>query len=649
MSLADEWDALPTKSAPATKPLSAADEWASIPSSSTPVHRYTSADIPDDSGRIIPQPQSSPEPSLMDKIRAGVEATGGTLSSVATSLVAMPYGVAKDIYERTFGEGKPGVSQADKYASEVMQYAPGQPKTALAQEYQGKIGEALSSLPPVLPEIPPVSASTQMAAQFARAKLGTEGAEAVKSIPAKMNFGANSVGAGQAPMTAVAKAHNASPELVSEIAKHESQGTLNPVIAQRHLDADSLPTVTDEYGNPIKIQLSKGEVTQDPDILSQEKNARSANPDLTARYNNNGKALPLVLDKFREQAAPDIYFKNTPEEGQFYIDKLSAIHDQLKNEISQNYKDYFDAKGGAVPMNGKDFVNSAKQALESQDRADFVPPEVQKLLDKYGQDDSDFTYGKFENLRTILGEQQRKFARSGDGTSEGAVNIIRNQLENIPIPEDNMAVKELADKARQSARFEKQLQETTPAYKAVAQGSARPDDFTSKYITGNTKTAGKNELQNFLNLFPDDNEMHQALAYSTLNDIKNQSINPKGALSSDKLGKSIAQGYSTGKHEMLLPMPILDGLNKLNSTAQLIQGAPAGHYIQGNPNVAASIGEAIRSGLAKGTELTGNTIGLGYVPIGTGIVQAFKNKAASKAAGESLKAGAGLDYQPKSQ
>lgn len=647
MSLADEWDAIPVKAQPATSTKSApvADEWESLPSSPATRSKYTSSDIPG----VLPEPTPQPEPSLTDKIRAGVEAAGGTLSSVATSLVAMPYGVARDIYERTMGNAKPGVSQAEKYATPVLEAAPLQPKTELGKEYQGKIGEVMSSIPAVLPEMAPAGAAAQLTSQFAKAKLAKAGSQVAQETLSKTGFRPNTVGAAEAPMTAVAQAHNASPELMSEIASHESKGTLNPVIAQRHLDADSLPSVTDEYGNQIKVQLTKGDVTQDPDILSQEKNARASDQGLTTRYNNNAKALPLILDKFRDQVAPDIFFKNTPEEGQFYIDKLNSVHDQLKSEISQNYKDYFDAKGGAVPMNGKDFVTSAKQALEAQDRTDFVPPEVQKLLDKYEKDGSDFTYGKFENLRTILGEQQRKFARSGDGTSESAVNIIRNQLENLPIPEDNMAIKQLADKARASARFEKQLQENTPAYKAVAQGDARPDDFTSKFITGNTKTAGKNEMQNFLNLFPDDNELHQALAFSTLNDIKNQSVNVKGQLSSAKLGKAIAQGYSTGKHEMLLPVPVLDGLNKLNSTAQLIQGSPAGHYIQGNPNISAAIGESIRSGIAKAAETGGNIAGLGVIPIGTGIVQAFRTKAAQKAVGESLKPGAGLDYKPRSQ
>ena len=96
------------------------------------------------------------EPSLYDKAVGGAEATLGTIGGLATGLVAAPYGVARDIYERTFGDGKAGVSEADKYAAQVMENAPLQPKTELGKEYGTKVGEAMASIPAFIPHVPGV-------------------------------------------------------------------------------------------------------------------------------------------------------------------------------------------------------------------------------------------------------------------------------------------------------------------------------------------------------------------------------------------------------------------------------------------------------------------------------------------------------------
>ena len=99
------------------------------------------------------QPTQQPEPSWKDKARAGIEAAGGMIAGSITAIPSMVYGVGRDIYGRTIGDQKGGVSEAGKYAEQAMQQTPFLPKTELGQEYLGKATEALSVIPPVVPEL----------------------------------------------------------------------------------------------------------------------------------------------------------------------------------------------------------------------------------------------------------------------------------------------------------------------------------------------------------------------------------------------------------------------------------------------------------------------------------------------------------------
>ena len=129
--------------------------------SSVPVPQsFTPSDIPGS----VPQPSPTPDPGILEKAGAATSALGGTALAALTGIVAMPYGVAKDVYMRTTGQAPAGVSRAEDYSNEVMKHAPLQPQTPLGRDYQQKIGDVLSSLPAVMPEAAGVSAAAKEAA-----------------------------------------------------------------------------------------------------------------------------------------------------------------------------------------------------------------------------------------------------------------------------------------------------------------------------------------------------------------------------------------------------------------------------------------------------------------------------------------------------
>ena len=112
-----------------------------------------------------PAQPPAPEPSWSEKLNAGVQAVGGTLAGLATGLVAAPYGVAKDIYQRTVGNAPAGVSHAEDYAGEVMNNPITnslQPSTSLGKDYQETINKTLADIPAIIPGESEIAAAAQM-------------------------------------------------------------------------------------------------------------------------------------------------------------------------------------------------------------------------------------------------------------------------------------------------------------------------------------------------------------------------------------------------------------------------------------------------------------------------------------------------------
>jgi len=575
--------------------------------------------------------QNPQEDTWRDKIRGGIEAGGGLMTTLVASVPGIPYGVLNAVQKKIFQPGQ--TSTEDEIIKGIGAFTPSalMPHSHLGQKYLEDIGTALQGIPVMGAEGAAIGSGSKLMAQFARAKAETAlGGKEPLTIT---------------PLTIASKANNTTPELHAEIVKHETQGTINPVVAQRHIDADALPTVLDENGRELKVRLTKGMATQDSKILSDEKNVRSAADPVRQVMDDNGKAMPLVLDKLRSQVAPDINFRNAPEEGQFYIDRLNQVRDKLQARTREDYQALHDAAESSglteTPLDAEQFSSMlqdrfGKLGLFHED----LPPSVNMRVQKIASGELPLTFKSFEQLRTILGREQRKAAaNTGEGSASAAhaIGEVRDVLENLPLTKEAQVLKPLADKARASAKLDFDLQNRSPAYKAVVNETAIPDNFVDKYILGTNKnTASQQHIKNLIAMFPDDNEFNQALAYSALNDIKNQSVNAKGLLSSAKLDKSIKLNEDSGKHELLLPVPIRDGLDKLNKTAQLVQGAPAGAYIQTNPNLAATLSHYINSGAYK----MASSIPLVGEPIAN-LKQAFQAK---KFSTESTKPGAGLDY-----
>ena len=110
-----------------------------------------------------------------------------------------------------------------------------------------------------------------------------------------------------------------SPELANDLKlqfKNKDYHLLNENALNAHIEADSLP---------IPIRLTEGQATGDAALISEERNARRANPQTVARLNEQNKLLKDNAFLIKEQVAPDINTVNHVADANEIINSVNKI------------------------------------------------------------------------------------------------------------------------------------------------------------------------------------------------------------------------------------------------------------------------------------------------------------------------------------
>jgi hypothetical protein len=138
-----------------------------------------------------------------------------------------------------------------------------------------------------------------------------------------------------------------------------------------------------------------------------------------------------------------------------------------------------------------------------EDKLATIKKDIDGLI-KNGQ----MTFDDFENLRSNLADEMRT---NQSGSARAAAHIIREQLENMPFPENMQHLKPLADKARSLYKERMETIKNNPAYKAAVKEADTMEEaesgltalnaakFHDKYVTNATPEAARRmieELQN---------------------------------------------------------------------------------------------------------------------------------------------------------
>ena len=428
--------------------------------------------------------------------------------------------------------------------------------------------------------------------------------------------GAAAAGADAELQAAIAQA---SPELAAELRTlkpHEA----NMAAINRQLEADSLP---------VPVKMTRGQATQDVNLLSDEMNQRGKNPEYANRFSEQNTALKENFDAIRDKAAPDVYGTNHLESADTIIGSYKTLDDARVKDINAKYKALKDAAGGDFPIDGQAFAHNAYRALSKELKSDFVPAPIEKQLAKFASGEK-MTYEQFEAMRTNLAAEMRKAERSGDGNAKAASSIVRQSLEDLPLTGDAAMLKPLADDARSAAKARFDILKKDPAYDAAVNDVA-PDKFINKYIIG----GNKRDLETLVNQLGGGSEGHQAVSAATINWLKDKSISSGNF---NQASYNSALKHIEPKLNQLVDAETAQNLRKLGNVATYTQAQPRGSYVNNSNTFVAGAKELAKTGLEKTANVV---IGAGIVPVGTMVRESAQRRALKKETSQALKPGAG--------
>ena len=568
----------------------------------------------------------------------GIVGAGETAAQVVSGGLAYPVSAAGGLVGAlTSGKygTQQGVQAGQNVARKIQEQMIYQPRTQSGQEMTAALGKAFeaSKLPPVgVPELAGMAPLVEPATQQVKAKLSqipaqyrAAMAEITPAQQMQQQFqakgGMRSGGAAAVPAAAELDAAiaKASPQLAAEL-KTIKPEEANMAAINRHLEADSLP---------VPVPLTKGQATQNVNLLSDEMNMRGKNPELATRFNEQNHALKENFSAIRDKAAPDVFGTNHIENAESIIGSYKALDDLRTKDIGAKYKALRDAAGGDFPINGKAFADNAFNALAKELKSDFVPAPIEKQLHKFAAGEK-MTYEQFEAMRTNLAAEMRKAERSGDGNAKAAASIVRQSLEDLPLTGDAAALKPLADEARNAAKARFDMLKRDPAYDAAVSDVA-PDKFINKYvINGN-----KRDIETLVNQLGGGSEGHQAVSAAVINWLQDKSIS-SGNFNQASYNRALKQ--IEPKLNYLVDPETANNLRTLGKVGEYTQAQPKGSYVNQSNTFVAGAKELAATGLEKSANAM---LGAGLVPVGSMVRESVQKRAAKKQVEQSLKPGAG--------
>lgn len=417
-----------------------------------------------------------------------------------------------------------------------------------------------------------------------------------------------------------------SPDLQQGVrnAVQKTGGAVPPETLARHIEADSLP---------VKMQLTEGQATQDPQTISQEMNTRGRTPEMVARLNQQNQQLIDNVRELRDRVGPDVFTTNPVDHGdtliKTYVDKGEAAD----AETSAAYKELRDANGGQFPVDVKQLYGNAAGALHQELLFEHAPKQLAQLeqLAKSGE----MNFEQFEAMRTTLARTMRS---SSDANEVAAAGVIRGEMEKLPLQGEAAALKPLADKARGLAKAQFAAVEADPAYKAALSGKIPADRFVQKFITGPTATRDGVALMR-------ENLSHDPVATQTMGvaalDHLRQSagIDPMGNGNFGQASFNKALVALDPKLQSLIDPKTAEHLGTLGNVARYTQIQPRGSFVNNSNTLVGALAEHGKN-LAEGAANT--FLGARVIPVGTMVREAAQKRAAAKATARSLAPGAGL-------
>lgn len=356
---------------------------------------------------------------------------------------------------------------------------------------------------------------------------------------------------------------------------------------------------------PVPVELTAGQAAQDPVLISRERNERGFKEQHAQRFNEQNIALKENANIIKQNVAPNVTTTDYVADATNLIDSVKAIKEANKTKTQEAYKKLEEAAGGKFPIDGKKFANNTIEKLTSEDRLDYLPSTIKNKLDFYAAGTKEMNFNLFENLRSDLAAEMRKADRAGDGNMKHVLGVVRNELENLPMQEGDVALKALADNARKTAKADFDLEKSNPLYSKVLNEAADSKDFIQNFVI-RSKNA---DFVKSIDLLKNDPVALEHLRSGTMDYIIRESTDASGNFSNAKFQKAI-ENLNVNKKLDALFGENSKQLKDLAEVAKIVEARPKGSFVN-ESNTATAMGSMVKqygSELVKGLPVVGRIV-----------------------------------------
>ena len=418
----------------------------------------------------------------------------------------------------------------------------------------------------------------------------------------------------------------ASPESARELQNLKPE-QVNKDALDRQLQADTLP---------VPIKLTKGQATQDPVLISKERNERGFKEQFVERLNEQNKMLLENANEIKNKTAPDVYAPNHVGNATDAIEILQGKVKSNSDAITNAYNELDKLGAGKIQVDSQTFANEAMKALSEKDDIDFLPKEFKDKLKAY-EDGKPMNFNQFEHLRTQIATAAR--GPSVDGNVVHALTLLRSELEKLPLVNESAEAKVVADKARGLAKNEFDLLDKNrptynPLYAKVANGAADTKNFIQEFVLGSKNK----DFDKSLAIIQDDPIAVQHMRAGAMDWIIRDSTDASGNFAVSKFNKHMQNLDVNGKLTKLFGEDA-ETLRKLVNTGRHIEARPKGSYVN-ESGTAVGLGAMAKE---HGPKLLEKIPGVKYVATPVNMAREYiAKKEAQKEINESLKPMAGV-------
>jgi hypothetical protein len=375
-----------------------------------------------------------------------------------------------------------------------------------------------------------------------------------------------------------------------------------------------------------------GDITQDPVLLTQQRNLSKTLANSTTRV--GGADLPMIQNANAQRVLSTLDGAATSPldeiaTGQGIIDSVQRTDDALTAGKRALYKNATEASGRDVELGRGAFVNKAFESLAKSNKLAYLPEEIGNMLDQIsvGQVTRNgktypvpFDVNAIDVLETMLADASRG-AKSGN--ARAAVKQVRNALDQVDFQPSaktvfggnalttpgQAAAMRAADAgpadaiakfrtAREAARRQFQWAESSK-FIEDALGGAAPDKFVQRHVIG----APTQELAKLKAQIKNEPELINATRRQLVDYImKRGSADPKLTTFTGKGLEDGLKAVGDRKLALFFTAPEIADLKAAVNVARLSQSQPIGSAIN-NSNSGAMV-------MGKFGDMLGKTTGI---------------------------------------